>query len=70
MVVALFGPEDVIDAVDIVGGTDQLYIVFTGTCPLYPSVVGVGVITNTPLQIVVLNAGTDGRGSIVTSTLN
>jgi hypothetical protein len=64
VVVALFGPDDVIDAVDIVGGTDQLYTVFTGTCPLYPSVVGVGVTKNTPLHIVVLNAGTDGLGSI------
>jgi hypothetical protein len=68
--VPLVGPDAVIDAVDILGGNDQLYTVFTGTMPSYPFVVGVGTTIKPPLHIVVLNAGTCGFGSIVTSTKN
>jgi hypothetical protein len=66
LVVALIGPDTVNDEVE--AGKFQLYAVPTGTIPLYPSVVGVGVTTNAPAHIVVLNAGTDGLGSICTST--
>jgi hypothetical protein len=66
--VALVGPDTVIVADE--AGKLQLYTVFTGTIPSVPFVVGVGVTMNTPLQIVVLNAGTNGFGSIGTSTLN
>ena len=66
--VALVGPNTV--NVDVEVGRFQLYAVPTGTTPSVPFVVGVGVTMNTPLQIVVLNAGTNGFGSITTLTLN
>jgi hypothetical protein len=68
VVVALFGPDIVNDEVE--AGKLQLYAVPTGTTPSVPFEVGVGVTKNTPLHIVVLNAGTNGFGSITTLTLN
>jgi hypothetical protein len=68
--VALVGPDAVNPPGKLTGEPNQLYAVPTGTTPSVPFVVGVGVTMNTPLQIVVLNAGTNGLGSIGTSTLN